>query len=86
MKYGPDISLVAHLLGDPARANMVMALMSGQALSAAELAREGGVAPSTATGHLAKLVEAGLLIKAANRAATAISASPIPMSAKRSRA
>ena len=61
MKYGPDISIVAQLLGDPARANMVMALMSGQALSAAELAQEAGVTPPTATGHLNKLVSSGLL-------------------------
>ncbi len=61
MKYGPDIAIVANLIGDPARANMVMALMSGQALSAADLAREAGVTPSTATGHLNKLVSAGLL-------------------------
>lgn len=61
MKYGPDIAIVASLMGDPARANMVLALMSGHALSAADLAREGGVTPSTATGHLNKLVSAGLL-------------------------
>ena len=39
MKYGPDIAIVASLMGDPARANMVLALMSGQALSAADLAQ-----------------------------------------------
>lgn len=61
MKYGPDIAIVASLIGDPARANMVQALMSGQPLSATELAREAGVTPSTATGHLNKLVAAGLL-------------------------
>lgn len=61
MKEGPDIARVASLMGDPARANMVMALMGGRALSAADLAREGGVAPSTASGHLDKLVSAGLL-------------------------
>ncbi len=61
MKYGPDIAIAASLIGDPARANMVLALMSGQALSAADLAREAGVTPSTATGHLTKLVFAGLL-------------------------
>jgi DNA-binding transcriptional ArsR family regulator len=61
MKYGPDIAIVAQLLGDPARANMVMALMSGQALSASELAHEAGVTPPTATGHLSKLVLLGLL-------------------------
>jgi DNA-binding transcriptional ArsR family regulator len=61
MKTGPDISRVASLIGDPARANMVLALMSGGSLSAADLAREGGVTPSTAAGHLGKLVGAGLL-------------------------
>ena len=61
MKTGPDISRVASLIGDPARANMVLALMSGTSLSAADLAREAGVTPSTATGHLNKLVAAGLL-------------------------
>jgi DNA-binding transcriptional ArsR family regulator len=61
MKYGPNISIVADLIGDPARANMVMALMSGLSLSAAELAREAGVTPSTATAHLGKLEASGLL-------------------------
>jgi len=61
MKTGPDISRIASLIGDPARANMVLALMSGASLSAADLAREGGITPSTATGHLSKLVAAGLL-------------------------
>jgi DNA-binding transcriptional ArsR family regulator len=61
MKYGPDISIVADLMGDPARSNMVMALMSGLSLSAAELAREASVTPSTATGHLGKLESSGLL-------------------------
>jgi DNA-binding transcriptional ArsR family regulator len=61
VRYGPDISIIAQLLGDPARANMVMALMSGGALSAAELAHQAGVTPPTATGHLNKLVSLGLL-------------------------
>ena len=61
MKEGPDIAIVASVIGDPARANMLLALMSGQALTAAELAREAGVTPSTATGHLAKLKAAGIL-------------------------
>ena len=61
MKSGPDISRVASLIGDPARANMVLALMSGNSLSAADLAREANVTPSTAAGHLGKLVAAGLL-------------------------
>jgi len=61
MKEGPDISLAASMLGDPARANMIMALMSGLALTATELAREAGVTPATASGHLAKLEAAGLI-------------------------
>jgi len=62
MKYGPDVSVVASLIGEPARSNMVMALMSGFSLSAAELAREAGITPSTATGHLGKLEASGLLV------------------------
>ncbi|MBV8183384.1 MAG: winged helix-turn-helix transcriptional regulator [Hyphomicrobiales bacterium] len=64
MKYGPDISVVASMIGDPARTNMLMALMSGRELPAAELAREAGVTPSTASAHLSKL-EANGLIKGA---------------------
>src|SRR5262249_19907384 len=62
MKYGPNVSVIASLIGDPARSNMVMALMSGLSLSAAELAREAGITPSTATGHLSKLEASGLLV------------------------
>lgn len=62
MKVGPDIALVAALLGDPARANMLTALMTGQALTAGELAREAGVSPQTASGHLARLESGGLIV------------------------
>ena len=58
MRNGPDIAETAALLGDPARANMLLALLSGQALTATELASEGGVSKSTASSHLARL-EAG---------------------------
>jgi len=51
----------AALVGDPARASMLMALMDGRALTASELARVAGVMPQTASGHLAQLVGAGLL-------------------------
>lgn len=63
MKLGPDITRIAALLGDPARANMLSALMGGQALTAGELAREAGVTPQTASAHLAKLEAAGLLTR-----------------------
>jgi DNA-binding transcriptional ArsR family regulator len=55
------IAHIAALLGDPARANMVAALMDGRALTASELAYFAGVTPQTASSHLNKLTEAGLL-------------------------
>ncbi len=61
MKYGPDIAMIASLAGDPARANMLTALIGGQALTANELALEAGVAPPTASGHLSKMLDGGLL-------------------------
>jgi DNA-binding transcriptional ArsR family regulator/predicted transcriptional regulator len=62
VKAGPDIAQVAALIGDPARANMLAALMGGQALTARELAEEAGVTPQTASGHLARLEAGGLLV------------------------
>src|SRR5215831_9165657 len=61
MKDGPNIAAVAALLGDPARANMLTALMHGRALTATELAQEAGVMLSTASGHLGKLQDAGIV-------------------------
>ena len=61
MKEGPDIAHVAALIGDPARANMLTALMSGKALTVSELAAEAGVTIQTASAHLSKLDEGGLL-------------------------
>ncbi|WP_193368435.1 ArsR/SmtB family transcription factor [Pelagibius marinus] len=61
MKEGPDIARLAALIGDPARANMLTALMSGKALTASELAAEAGVTLQTASAHLAKLDQGGLL-------------------------
>jgi hypothetical protein len=48
MKEGPDISIIAALIGNPASANMLMALMAGPALTATELAQEAGLMLSTA--------------------------------------
>ncbi len=56
-----DIAPVAALLGDPARADIVTALNDGRSLPAGELARRAGIAPSTASEHLARLVAGGLL-------------------------
>lgn len=52
---------IAALIGEPARANMLAALMDGRALTAAELARSAGVTAQTASGHLARLTEGGIL-------------------------
>lgn len=62
MKGGPTIAPIAALIGDPARANMLMALMDGRALTASELAQQAGVTLQTASGHLSKLEGAGLLV------------------------
>jgi DNA-binding transcriptional ArsR family regulator len=51
----------AALVGNPGRAAMLMALMDGRALTAAELARAAGITPQTASDHLARLTAAGLL-------------------------
>ena len=61
MKAGPDIAMVASLVGDPARANMLTALMTGRALTASELAHQAGVTPQTASSHLSKLEAGGLV-------------------------
>jgi DNA-binding transcriptional ArsR family regulator len=62
MKTGPDMARVAALVGDPARANMLTALMSGRALTAGELAQEAGVSLPTASAHLAKMRGNGLIV------------------------
>ncbi|HKI93821.1 MAG TPA: helix-turn-helix domain-containing protein [Gemmatimonadales bacterium] len=57
----PDISPIAHLMGDRARAAMLAALVPGQALTATELARMAAVSKQTASSHLAKLQHAKLV-------------------------
>ena len=57
-----SIAEVGAALGDPGRLRMLSALLAGQALTAGELAWHGGVTAATASGHLARLVEAGLLV------------------------
>ena len=61
MKAGPDIAMIAALVGDPARSNMLTALMTGRALTASELAHQAGVTPQTASSHLSKLEAGGLV-------------------------
>jgi len=57
-----SLAETAALVGDPARANMLAALMDGRALTATELARAAGITPQTASGHLTRLTEAGFLV------------------------
>jgi len=61
MKDGPNISRIAALLGDPARADVLTALMTDRALTATELAAIAGVTKQTMSAHLAKLLGAGLV-------------------------
>jgi DNA-binding transcriptional ArsR family regulator len=61
MTNAARLAETASLIGDPTRAALLTALMGGQALTAGELTRLCGVAPSTMSGHLAKLAEAGLV-------------------------
>ena len=56
-----SIAEVASLVGDPARANMLFALKDDEHVSAGDLSAVAGIAPSTASEHLAKLTEAGLV-------------------------
>jgi DNA-binding transcriptional ArsR family regulator len=56
-----DLAAVGALLGEPSRARMLDALMGGRALAAGELARIAGTAPSTASEHLGRLLDGGLV-------------------------
>ncbi len=62
MSNAPQIAEVAALVGDPARANMLVALLGGHALTATELAYAAGVSPQTTSGHLGKLSAVRLIV------------------------
>jgi DNA-binding transcriptional ArsR family regulator len=62
MSNAPQIAEVAALVGDPARANMLVALLGGRALTATELADAAGVSSPTTSGHLGKLFAARLVM------------------------
>ncbi len=62
MSNAPQIAEVAALVGDPARANILCALLGGRALTATELAFAAGVSPQTTSGHLGKLFAARLVV------------------------
>lgn len=55
------IAQIGALVGDPARAAILLSLLDGRALTAKELAFAAGVTPQTASSHLARLTDAGLL-------------------------
>jgi len=61
MKDGPNIVGIAALIGDHARCAMLTALMTGEALTATELATEANITKQTASSHLAKLMDAELV-------------------------
>jgi DNA-binding transcriptional ArsR family regulator len=61
MSEAPDLAEIAALVGDPARANILSALLDGRALTASELAYFARVTPQTTSGHLAKLTDGRLL-------------------------
>jgi DNA-binding transcriptional ArsR family regulator len=56
-----DVAALAAAIGEPARAKILLTLTDGRALPASVLAGEAGVAPSTASSHLASLLDAGLI-------------------------
>ena len=63
MSAAPSLAEIAALVGNPARANVLTALLDGRALTATELAFAAHVSPQTTSGHLANLTEARLLVR-----------------------
>src|SRR5487761_2129256 len=61
MNDGPNIARIAALIGDHARAEVLTALLADRALTATELAGIAGVTKQTASAHLAKLLDSGLI-------------------------
>ena len=61
MLHEPDFATIAALIGDPSRALILNALLSGEALPASELAYRAHITPQTASSHLAKLLDAKLI-------------------------
>lgn len=61
MTYDADFSAAAQLISDPTRARMLAVLLDGRARPAGELAYAANVSAQTASSHLSKLLEGGLL-------------------------
>ena len=62
MKGEADVAAAAALLAEPSRAALVVDIMSERSLPASELAARAGIAPSTASEHLGRLVDGGFLV------------------------
>ena len=62
MKDGPSIVRIAALIGDHARAEILTALMAGEALTATELAGVANLTKQTTSSHLAQLLDARLIV------------------------
>lgn len=60
-RFEPAIASVAGLLADPSRSQMLLHLLGGRKASASELASVAGVSAATASAHLARLIEGGLV-------------------------
>jgi DNA-binding transcriptional ArsR family regulator len=66
VKGEADVAAAAALLAEPARAALVVALTEHEALPASALAAHAGIAPSTASEHLRRLVEGGFIVARKN--------------------
>ncbi len=86
MKDGPNIVGIAALIGDHARAEILTALMGGQALTATELAAVAGVTKQTVSAHLAQAARRAAARRARARGGIATSASPTTTSRSCSKA
>lgn len=60
--HEPRLARIAALVAEPSRARMLAYLLAGEYASAGELARTASVGAATASAHLVKLVDAGLLV------------------------
>ncbi|MBK5189439.1 MAG: helix-turn-helix transcriptional regulator [Gemmatimonadaceae bacterium] len=62
MHDSPDISAIAKVIGDQARSTILLAMMTGRALTATEFSRAAGVSKPCASSHLSRLVAARLVV------------------------
>jgi DNA-binding transcriptional ArsR family regulator len=57
----PDLAAIGAALAEAARAKILLALVGGRSLAASHLATEAGVSPPTASHHLSRLCDVGLI-------------------------